>query len=325
MIKGIFKKRNRALSILWSAFFILSGTVIALRMGTWGIDAIREGQIAEAIFCFGFAVLGIAFGSMSILIFNFNRNALLETDGKKIHIVCNFGASYDLDINDISDVSLVGVHLVLTTESERITVSNLENAGEICEYLRKIIAWKESDLDFEKESKIYAALCKKTLVRLIPTVICTVLLFVHIGWCVFLTEGRDLGDFTASDDMVFIAFAVAEVVTLAAGFFFAKLCGAVNVVREESKKRKDAAFAQLHRKDALDKYLGIIAIKYFDGGRYRIVIFSPNGDLFGYMLEYFDVKSEKWNTCYDKAKGFNILSDLYDDIEETFSDVILED
>ncbi len=105
-MEGIFKKRNRVLSILWSAFFILSGTVIALRMGTWGIDAVREGQIAEAIFCFGFMILGIAFDCMSILIFSFHRKALFETDGKTIQTVCNFGTSYDLEVDDISDVSL---------------------------------------------------------------------------------------------------------------------------------------------------------------------------------------------------------------------------
>ena len=43
------------------------------------------------------------------------------------------------------------------------------------------------------------------------------------------------------------------------------------------------------------------------------------------LNEYFDVKVEKWTTCYEKARGFNILSDLYEDIEENFSDVILED
>ena len=324
-MKGIFKKRNRVLSILWSAFFILSGTFIALRMGTWGLEAIGEGHIAEAIFCFGFMILGIAFGSMSILIFSFNRKAMFETDGKRIRIVCNFGTSYDLDINDISDVSLLGGHLALTTETERITVINLANAGEICKYLQKIIAPKKSELDFEKEGKIYADLCKKTLVRLIPTVVCTALLFVHIGWCAHLTDGRDLGDFTASDDKVFIVFAIAEIITLVAAFWFAKMCGSINVAREEARKRKDAAYAQLHRKDALERYSGIITIKYFDGGRYRIVVFSPTGDLFGYMLEYFDVKTEKWTTCYEKAKGFEILSELYDDIEENFSDVILED
>ena len=324
-MKGIFKKRNRALSILWSAFFILSGTVIALRMDTWGLEAIGVGHIAEAIFCFGFMILGIAFGSMSILIFSFNRKAMFETDGKRIRIVCNFGTSYDLDINDISDVSLAGGQLVLTTNSERIMVSTLANAGEICKYLQKIIAPKKSELDFEKEGKIYADLCKKTLVRLIPTVICSALIFVHIGWCAHLTDGRDLGDFTASDDKVFIVFVIAEIITLVAAFWFAKMCGSINVAREEARKRKDAAYAQLHRKDALERYSGIITIKYFDGGRYRIVVFSPTGDLFGYMLEYFDVKTEKWTTCYEKAKGFEILSELYDDIEENFSDVILED
>jgi hypothetical protein len=294
-------------------------------MGTWGIDALREENIAEAIFCFGFMILGIAFGSMSILIFSFNRKVFFNTDGKTVQIVCNFGTSYNLEVDDLTDVSLLGGHLVLTTVSERITVSNLANAKEICEHLQKFIATKKQDLDFEEEKKIYAEWRKKTIVRLIPTIITTALLFVHIGWCVHLTEGRDLGDFSASDDMVFVAFAVAEVVTLAAAFCFAKICGKANVIREESLKRMNSAYAQMHRKDSLDKYAGLIAVKYFDGESYRIVIFSPNGDLFGYMLEHFDAKAEKWIACYEKAKGFHILSELYDDIEETFSDVILED
>ena len=324
-MKGIFIKRRSLLPILWSAFFILAGTVIAVRFGIWGINAIKEAQIATAIFSFGFMLLGLCFGSVSILIFNFNRKASFETDGKDIHIVCGFGTRYDLSVDDMFDVSLRGNILLLTTESERITISNLENAKDICDYLRKFVAQKTQNIDYEKEKQNYESLRKKLIIRIVPTVIAAALMFAHVGWCVWLTEGKELSEFTSNDNMIFVAFALAEAVTLVAAFWLAKLCGKVVVMIEESKKRMDIANAQMHRKDSLEKYAGVISVKYFDGGRYRIVIFSPNGDVFGYMLEAFDNKESRWNMCYDKAKGFNKLSDLYDDIEDTFSDVIMED
>lgn len=58
---------------------------------------------------------------------------------------------------------------------------------------------------------------------------------------------------------------------------------------------------------------------------YRIVVFAPKENIFAYMLERFDMKTHSWVFCYESAKGFGILSDLYEELDSSFEDVILED
>ena len=53
--------------------------------------------------------------------------------------------------------------------------------------------------------------------------------------------------------------------------------------------------------------------------------FAPKENIFAYMLERFDMKTHSWVFCYESAKGFGILSDLYEDLDSSFEDVILED
>ena len=86
-----------------------------------------------------------------------------------------------------------------------------------------------------------------------------------------------------------------------------------------------SAAATEHKNDALDRYPNVIGKKYFDDNTYRIVIYAPESDVFAYMLERFDFSANEWGNCYDAARGFKALSELYDDIEESFADVILED
>ena len=86
-----------------------------------------------------------------------------------------------------------------------------------------------------------------------------------------------------------------------------------------------SAYALEHKSNGLDKYLNIITIKFFDHHTYRIVVFSPKENIFAYMPERFDIKTLSWVFCYESAKGFEILSDLYEELDNSFEDVIFED
>ena len=86
-----------------------------------------------------------------------------------------------------------------------------------------------------------------------------------------------------------------------------------------------SAAATEHKNESLEKYPSVIGKKYFDDDTYRIVIFAPESDVFAYMLECFDLPSKSWISCYNTAKVFNYLSELYEDIDESFEDVILKD
>ena len=43
------------------------------------------------------------------------------------------------------------------------------------------------------------------------------------------------------------------------------------------------------------------------------------------MLEQFDLETLSWKYCYEQARGFERLSELYEDLDDSFADVILED
>ena len=45
-MKGIFKTHIK--KYLFCLFFIIAGSIIAVKFGLWGIDAVRSGKIAAA-------------------------------------------------------------------------------------------------------------------------------------------------------------------------------------------------------------------------------------------------------------------------------------
>lgn len=54
-----------------------------------------------------------------------------------------------------------------------------------------------------------------------------IMLFALIGLTVFLTDGRDIGEFTRTDWQIFGAFVFASVVDLIAAFYIASGCGRI--------------------------------------------------------------------------------------------------
>ena len=140
-----------------------------------------------------------------------------------------------------------------------------------------------------------------------------------------MTEGKDLANFTKSDDVVFLAFVFSEIFTVILAFILANKCG---------KRREAFQIAKLHilsvhafenKYNALDKYPNIITKKYFDHYIYRIIVFAPKENIFTYALEQFDMGTLSWMFCYESDKGFEFLSDLYEELDCFFEDVIFEE
>lgn len=64
-------------------------------------------------------------------------------------------------------------------------------------------------------------------VHIVCLVMLLALLFGLIGLTVFLTEGRDVGQFTHTDWMIFVSFALTWLWTLAAAFYIAQRSGRI--------------------------------------------------------------------------------------------------
>ena len=245
-------------------------------------------------------------------------------DGK---IDAEFGWEQELhiELNDITNAENQGKHLKLFLDSNVIWIYDLINAKDLCQYILSRISKSSNSVNIEEVKHRHQKSKKSYICYLVATIITGAFLFVNIGWCVFLTEGKDLAYFSKSDDVIFLAFAFAEIFTVILTFLLASKCGKKLEIFNISKLHILSVSALKHKSDALDKYPNVITKKYFDHYTYRIVVFAPKENIFAYMLERFDMKTHSWVFCYESAKGFGILSDLYEELDSSFEDVILED
>lgn len=78
-------------------------------------------------------------------------------------------------------------------------------------------------------------------VHIVCLVMLLALLFALIGLTVFLTGGRDVGQFTRTDWMIFVSFFLTWLWALAAAFFIAQRSG-----RILSAHRREAFLSHLH-------------------------------------------------------------------------------
>ena len=307
--------------------FLVTGSFIAIRFALWGVEAIRLERIAEAVFCFGFVIVGLLFGVSAIALFKHNHKACLTVNDQRIDAQFGFGEELHESLSSIRKVTLLprgtGIELYLTDRFCQI--GHLRNAKEICSFILSANSGVRPAMRVDDAMSNLSKHKKRFIKYLVLTAVFTVMIFAHIGWCVLLTEGKDLGAFSQGESMVFLGCAAAELVTVAISLFLANRCGKQKKILDLCQVTLVSATAKEQRNKSLEKYPNVIGKKFFDDNRYRIVIFAPESDVFAYMLERFDLSAKDWVACYDAAKGFRYLSDLYENIEECFDSVILED
>ena len=324
-MKGVFKTPFS--KYVYSLFFILSGSAVAVRFALWGIDSARAGKVAAAIFCFFFVFCGLVFGSFAIFAVNYNRGAYLTVEGGKINARFGWGSEIHADASSVLRAEPgrdnKSVELVLIDRVCMITC--LENARDVCIFICSAFSDKRpSPSPVDAETALKNAR-KKSTVSLILTALFVILSFAHVGWCVLLTGGKDLGDFSSGENLIFTAFAAAELITVTLALFFANRCGKQRKTTELCYRTLITASATEHKSDSLDGFPNLIDVKFFDGYAYRVVIFSPEEDVYAYMLERFDPGSLTWEKRYGEERIFPDRSMLYEDLKICFDNVIFDE
>lgn len=321
-MNGIFKKSF--FKFLLSSVWLILSSFFSIKFALWGLNSLNQGQVAMSIFLFICAAIGLLIGSLSIIIFNFNRNAYITMENGKLDAEFGIWERIHTDISKIQQAELINRNfLQLLIDDKSYWISGLTNAKEICEYiLQRIPPVKHQELD--EVQKIYEKLKKKYTRLLVITIILSGLLFVNIGWCVILTEGKSPSFFSEMDNHVFLAFTIIECTTLIMCFFFANKCGKSLSALNSSKKVLLSAAAEKYKQSDLDMYPNIIKTRFFDHYTYRVIIFST-GEVFAYMLERYNYETSSWRQCYDSAKGFVFLTDLFDELDITFEDIIWDE
>ena len=222
-MNGEFKKTYR--KYLLCLFFIIAGSFLAIRFSLWGIEEIQANHISASVFCFIFSLFGFLFGCLSIAIFKFNRNAFLKIENNQIDAQFGLDKEIHIEIIDIIRVENIGSNLILFTDSDIIKINDLSNANDINAYISSLIPNYVPEISAE-EAKARLQKSRKSFISyLVATIVVCALLFINIVWCVLLTNSKELYDFSRSDDLIFLAFTFAEIITVSSAFILASICG----------------------------------------------------------------------------------------------------
>lgn len=319
-MKGIFKPRN--IPWLFCLIMLVSGSVAGIRLGIWGVDAILQGEgMASAAFCLIMSMFFLAFGCLSILIFNVDRSAYLEVDDDNLRASFGWGTKISVPLGDIEDVHAERYFLTLWTKQKMYRISGVMNAVDVGAYILSRIPARVWKKDPAEESKKLRSEKKRSYVFLCLAVLFAVAMFANIGWCVLLTDGKELTEFTRHDDVIFLIFVFIELITVVGMCLFAARCGVAMHRRDRCVLTLLAVGAFENRKNGLEIYQEVLSVWYFRSATQRIVIYRDDG--YSYVSESYTL-DKGWCAVYPAPLAFETFQELDEDISFRFSDVILE-
>lgn len=122
-------------------------------------------------------------------------------------------------------------------------------------------------------------------IHLFWVVVLCVMLFALIGLTVFLTDGRDVGEFTRTDWKIFGALLFAGAVDLIAAFYIAGRCGECL-----AEQRRQIFLAHLHEGIDPADYAWVLA-DYADDRR---ALVRADGDGYLVSVDVYDDASGTW-------------------------------
>lgn len=134
-----------------------------------------------------------------------------------------------------------------------------------------------------------------------------VILFALIGLTVFLTDGRDIGDFTRTDWQIFSAFLFASAVDLIAAFYIANRSG-----KGLAEQRRQIFLAHLH--EGIDPADYAYVLPGYGDDRRALV--RQDGDGYLVSVEIYDDVSGTWQAespTYHAASREDVLHILQGD------------
>lgn len=233
---GIFIKRTRLVPI--ALFLLFAGSLLAVRFSLWGAEEIGKRHVSSAIFCFMAAICGLSLGILSIVLLRFNRKARLAVERDTLVIRHAWSEEQALPFEHIESAEVSGHTLTQSSDGRTISVSGLSDAAEMGNFIRRHIPKRTKSVDWEAEKK--SSLPKKISSVSDPDGRCVRLDVCPDRFCVWLTNGKELDEFSRREDVIFLIFAAAEILTVCAGFLLAGTAGKRPTQYRESLRRLHA-------------------------------------------------------------------------------------
>ncbi len=319
-MNGLFYKSWRKLPRC--LLLMACGSFMAIRFGIWGIDALRTPSVpsSQALFCLPAALFGLLLGGAGIVLLRYNRGAHIEVNESGIQGCIGLGQDISVKRSEIVDVYAHTHHLTVETKTGLTVISDLQNALALAQYLLTVTPtlrlWRTDEAEAMRQAKHHRRKYRRAL---LGTVFGVLLMFIHIFWCVLLTGGRDISDFSAVEDSIFTVFLTAELLTTLGTFLLARTAGKILIRYQRSQLRVLSIRAYADRQKHLPD--GTTDVLYFRHATLRIVIYAQAGG-YVYRLQKFD-PFYSWINC-DTSAQFDNRTALQNEIDRRFEGILLE-
>lgn len=300
---GVFVRSK--LSVIMNILGIFSGIIlIAMLPFSMIVDDIMTFATTFGLAFFAFFGLIVVILCTASLFFN--RGAYLHLSDDGISSRFSWASKLECSYSDIAfcEYGINALTIRLKT-GKGYMIFNLLNAADICgEIRKKITRSDESDCSSAQlYDEVHSIKKQRTKWLWFTCFFCLMMLLV-IVLTVLLTGGKDLSEFSRNDWIVFLIFAIFELLDVVVTFFFANKCGKLNPVLNE----KSAALKKQILKDAPLPSGNLLKVYMNTDYTARAVVFGyPNIDDVYFIVQAVD-------------KNFNVittyLSEVYSSMEE---------
>lgn len=302
---GIFKKSTPAKVL--NIIEMLLGAVGAPARIAYGyfFENMRgEKLLITAIICGSVGLILFLYGLASFLL---NRNAYLHLDEHGMDARFLWGSKIKCAYSEIAFCNCSATTLALRMKNgKNYTIFGLANSIEICD---RIKTETEKEITDDKTINEVGHEIMQTTKRINKNLAFTVgglvAMFALIALLVILTGGRDIKDFTPTDKIFMICFAVAEVALLIITFVFAGKAGKDNTYIRHKKVQYGEYIikkAPLPSGNVLKCYIDLLT-------QTRVIIYGfPNSENVYYIYQFVGKNFALMST--DSSEIFPSMKDL---------------
>jgi len=291
VIKGKFKINKSALakklivpiSFLFFAFLFFS---LAMKLKD-------DRDILSLIGFFGIFLFTFVFGIIELFKAFFIGFYKIELYENEIKLKDSFFKTKTIKYDDVIDFDTAFDDFTVSTEEKVYSFPMPENAFEISGAIRKklIEIEKNRTLKLGEEEKNYKSKKKKMIFGILVECFIIILFFCWNFVCYWLTDGKDVADFSSYEKKIVLIFLVTEAILFISVLLFAEVGGKAVRRYKIAKRRYSEALSILYiERELPEKTVRII--RTFNSG--RIVVYQSDSGAYKCSHEMFILKTKTW-------------------------------
>lgn len=296
-IFSLAKKLIVPISFLFFAFLFFS---LAMKLKD-------DRDILSLIGFFGIFLFTFIFGIVGLFKAFFIGFYKIELYENEIKLKDSFLKTKTIKYDDVIDFDTAFDDFTVSTEEKVYSFPMPENAFEISGAIRKKLIEIEKNriLKLGEEEKNYKSKKKKMIFGILVECFIFILIFAGNFVCVWLTDGKDIADFSYYEKKIFFIFLVTEAILFISALLFAKVGGKAFRRYKVAKRQYSEALSTFYiERELPEKTVRIIRTI----NRGRIVVYQSSSGAYKCSFEMFILKNKTWYSF--------MLSDSYQILEE---------